>query len=49
MTTGVEKKRILANYSEYATKINRLQLGLAEVIADTDPKEGQRHLKSLVT
>jgi hypothetical protein len=41
MTTGVEKKRKLSNYSEYATKINRIKLGLAEVIADTDPKEAK--------
>ena len=41
MTTGVEKKRKLSNYSEYATKINRIKIGLAEVIADTDPKEAK--------
>ena len=41
MTTGVEKKRKRFSYSEYATKINRIKFALAEVIADTDPKEAK--------
>ena len=48
MTTGVEKKRKLSDYSEYATKINRIKLGLAEVML-TPTRRRQRHLKSLVT
>jgi hypothetical protein len=39
--TGVEKKRKLLSCSERVTKIKQIQQALAEVITETDPKDGK--------
>ena len=41
MATGREKKRKRFSFSDNATKINRIKFALAEVIADTDPKDAK--------
>ena len=41
MATGREKKRKRFSFSDNATKINRIKVALAEVIADTDPKDAK--------
>ena len=41
MATGIEKKRKRFSPSDKATKINRIKYALAEVIADTDPKDAK--------
>ena len=48
MAIGIEKKRKQFSPSDKITKINRIKYALAEVIADTDPKDA-KHLKSLDT
>ena len=40
-SSGREKKRKRFSFSDNATKINRIKVALAEVIADTDPKDAK--------
>ena len=41
MATRREKKRKRFSFSDNATKINRIKFALAEIIADTDPKDAK--------
>ena len=41
MAIGIEKKRKQFSPSDKVTKINRIKYALAEVIADTDPKDAK--------